>query len=511
MSEKSELLRRLRVEVHALEEKLGVDNALAAFLRQQLTDTEEGTVDERRGQVFRRAAWDLTEHDVMAELVRVQPAASKDVTEAVVALGGRLDQKYAEFRAVREFSESINEGYLLADVMRNAFAILDTVLPYDRMGVSLIDEDRIGHKWVRLEWVQANYETIHLKVGHSAKLDQSTLHDSVFGQDPLFLNDLAKHYEENPDSTTSAMLLKEGIHSNLSYPLIVHGEVIGFIFFSSLERDTYRNVHIDLFAQVAKELALVIDKSRTYEKLNSRTEFIKTMFGRYVTEEVADIVYNSNTTTTMAGQRKKVTILFADLRDFTSMSETFPPEVVVDTLNTYLVAMTECVAHYEGHVDNFIGDAILAVFGAPVSKFDDSGRAIACAIAMENKMLSVNAELKSRGLPELGMGIGLNTGEVVAGNIGSDLRMTYSVIGSPVNIASRVSAFATKGQILATEDTFSEHPKIIEVEGNLKIKVKGIADPIQVYDLTAINGLHNIRKWSHQDSLLTPTEDDETE
>ncbi|MBT4739696.1 MAG: hypothetical protein HOO09_04865, partial [Rhodospirillaceae bacterium] len=225
MSEKSELLRRLRVEVHALEEKLGVDNALAAFLRQQLTDTEEGTVDERRGQVFRRAAWDLTEHDVMAELVRVQPAASKDVTEAVVALGGRLDQKYAEFRAVREFSESINEGYLLADVMRNAFAILDTVLPYDRMGVSLIDEDRIGHKWVRLEWVQANYETIHLKVGHSAKLDQSTLHDSVFGQDPLFLNDLAKHYEENPDSTTSAMLLKEGIHSNLSYPLIVHGEV----------------------------------------------------------------------------------------------------------------------------------------------------------------------------------------------------------------------------------------------------------------------------------------------
>lgn len=489
------MLRRLRVEVHVLEEKLGADNALAVFLRQQLADTEAGTADERREQVFRRAAWDLTEHDVMAELVKVEPDASKDVTEAVVALGARLDQKYAEFRAVREFSESINDGYLLNDVMKNAFAILDTVLPYDRIGVSLIDEDRIGYKWIRLEWVQANYEKLHLKAGHSAKLDQSALYDSVFGREPLFLNDLRKHFEKNPDSTVSAMLLKEGIHSNLSYPLIVHDEVIGFIFFSSLERDTYRNVHIDLFAQVAKELALVIDKSRTYEKLNSRTEFIKTMFGRYVTEEVADIVYNSNTTTTLAGQRKRVTILFADLRDFTSMAETFPPEVVVDTLNTYLAAMTECIAHYEGHVDNFIGDAILAVFGAPVSKYDDSGRAIACAIAMENKMLSVNAELKSRGLPELGMGIGLNTGDVVAGNIGSDLRTTYSVIGSPVNIASRVSSFATKGQILATDDTYAEHPKILEVAGNLRISVKGIADPVEVFDITAINGLHNIRKW----------------
>ncbi len=233
--------------------------------------------------------------------------------------------------------------------------------------------------------------------------------------------------------------------SNLSYPFIIHDKVIGFIFFSSLERNTYQNIHIDVFAQVAKELALVIDKSRAYEELNQHNEFIKSMFGRYVTEEVAEIVYNSDTGSALAEKRGKATVLFADLRNFTPMAETLPPEQVVDALNTFLTAMTEVISRYEGHVDNFIGDAILAVFGAPVSKFDDAGRAVACAIAMENKMLSVNGDLKDRGLPELTMGVDINTGDVVAGNIGSDLRTTYSVIGGPVNLASRMSSIASPG------------------------------------------------------------------
>ena len=119
--ERSELIRRLRVEIHALEERLGKDNQLANILREQLHHTEHGTVDERCEQVFRRTAWDLTEHDVLEELMKVEPEGAKDVTDTIVGLGARLDQKYAEFRAVREFSERINKGYLLNDVMNNAF------------------------------------------------------------------------------------------------------------------------------------------------------------------------------------------------------------------------------------------------------------------------------------------------------------------------------------------------------------------------------------------------------
>ena len=504
MTVRSEIIRRLRIEIHALEGKFGGENTLLKLLRKQLIDHETSAVDERREHVFRRAAWDLTGHAGFAELGRAQPLIAQEVTKGVIALGDHLDQKYVELRALREITECMNDGQLLSEVMANAFPILERVVPYDRIGVSLIDKDSIGHKWVRLEWVQAKYDKVYLKPGHSAQLDHGGLQESFYGHEPFFINDLEKYFGQNPDSTTAALLLKEGVLSNLAYPLTVRGQTIGFIFFSSCGRNSYKDLHIDIFAQIARELSMVIDKCRTYEQLCQRNDFMKQMFGRYVTEEIAELVFNNDTTPVLTGQRCVVTVLFSDLRNFTSMAEVLPPELVVECLNTYLKAMTQVIIRHEGRVDSFIGDAILAVFGAPVSKLSDAARAVACAIEMENKMLSVNAELKSRNLPELTMGIGLNTGEVVAGNIGSDLRAAYSVIGNPVNIASRVSSIASKGQILATETTFNEVQDIVEVGGSLKITIKGINDPIRVFDVTAINGLFNIRKWSHPDSLLSP-------
>ena len=504
MTNRSEIIRRLRIEIHALEQKFPKDNPLIGLLRTQLEDHETCAADERREQVFRRAAWDLTGQAASIDLGRSKPSDHPSVDEAIVALGSQLDHKYVELRALREIGECMHDGQLLNEVMENAFDILEQVVPYDRIGVSLIDKDRLGHKWIRLEWVKAKYKSTYLNPGHAAQLEQSNLQQTLFGRYPFFINDLRSYAELNSESTTAALLLKEGVRSNLAFPLTLRSEVIGFIFFSSCERNTYKDLHIDVFAQIATQLALVIEKCRAYELLAKRNEYIKQMFGRYVTEEVAELILENETVPSLSGERRTVTILFSDLRDFTPMAETLPPERVVESLNTYFRAMTEVILRYEGRIDNFIGDAILAVFGAPVSKHSDAGRAVACAVEMENQMLSINAELKNRNLPELGMGIGLNTGEVVAGNIGSDLRATYSVIGNPVNIASRVSSFASKGQILATESTFREVQNDCETAGNLKVSIKGIKDPVRVFDITTVNGLFNVRKWSHPDSLLTP-------
>ncbi len=147
-----------------------------------------------------------------------------------------------------------------------------------------------------------------------------------------------------------------------------------------------------------------------------------------------------------------------------------------------------------GSVDNFIGDAMMAVFGVPLAKPDDAARAIACAVEMQNSMVSVNAEIEGRGLPDLSMGVGLSTGEAVAGNIGSLTRVKYSVIGNIVNLAARIEGIASGGQIFASDATFDEVRDIVLTAGHLNVKLKGMSQPVPIYEMTGIGGEYDIIK-----------------
>ncbi|NQV55298.1 MAG: adenylate/guanylate cyclase domain-containing protein [Rhodospirillales bacterium] len=270
--------------------------------------------------------------------------------------------------------------------------------------------------------------------------------------------------------------------------MVANDRVIGFIFFSSLDQDTYLDLHIELFSQIAGELALTLEKSRAYEDLYLRNEFIKKVFGQYVTNEVVEAVLESDGPLALGGQRQIVTVLMADLRGFTPMSEKLTPEEVVDALNVFLGAMTKIVMKYGGSIDNFIGDALMAVFGVPVPGTYDAARAVACAIEMQNAMRDVNAEIEGRGLPDLRMGIGLSTGDVVAGNIGSEMRMKYSVIGATVNLAARIEGMASGGQVFASDATYDAVRGIVRTEGNLNVHLKGFRDPVPIHEISAIGG-----------------------
>jgi adenylate cyclase len=239
---------------------------------------------------------------------------------------------------------------------------------------------------------------------------------------------------------------------------------------------------------------LTLEKSRAYEELYLRNEFIKKVFGQYVTNEVAEMVLRSDGPLALGGDRRKVTVLMSDIRDFTTLSESLPPEKVVDALNTLLGAMTQVIMRHGGSIDNFVGDAIVAVFGVPVTKPDDAARAVACAVEMQNAMAAVNAENEERGLPRLAIGIGLNTGEVVAGNIGSDMRIKYSVIGGPVNVAARLQGLASGGQVFASEATFAEVRDIARTAGSLKVKVKGIGGTVPIHEIVGIAGPYNVHR-----------------
>ena len=178
-----------------------------------------------------------------------------------------------------------------------------------------------------------------------------------------------------------------------------------------------------------------------------RNRFIRETFGRYLTDDVVATVLETPTGLQVGGEKRKVTMMMTDLRGFTSLSERLPPDRVVAILNRYLAAMVTIIKRYQGTIDEFIGDAIFVLFGAPVWREDDAQRAIACAVAMQLAMEEVNEEDRKDDLPEVEMGIGIHTGQVVLGNIGSPERMKYGVVGRHVNLTSRIQSYTTGGQI----------------------------------------------------------------
>ncbi|WP_392534352.1 CHASE2 domain-containing protein [Nostoc sp. C117] len=231
-------------------------------------------------------------------------------------------------------------------------------------------------------------------------------------------------------------------------------------------------------------------------------EMRKTL-GRYLTDEIVANILETPSGLKLGGERRKVTVLVSDLRGFSAISEQLPPEEVVRILNLYLGAMTDVINQHKGTINEFMGDGIFVIFGAPISRPDDSQRAIACAIAMQLAMKQVNEKNQQMNLPILEMGIGINTGEVVAGNIGSQKRAQYTVIGSHVNLAARIETYTVGGQILISENTCKDANIDLRIAGELQIKPKGIKDPVTICDIRGIGGQHNLFLPEDDEAMVT--------
>ncbi|MGH7319615.1 MAG: adenylate/guanylate cyclase domain-containing protein, partial [Candidatus Rokuibacteriota bacterium] len=217
-------------------------------------------------------------------------------------------------------------------------------------------------------------------------------------------------------------------------------------------------------------------------------DFIRDTFGRYVSPEVARTLLESPEGLRLGGEKRDLTVLMSDLRGYTRLAEEGDPATVIQVLNAYLARMTEIIVSHGGTIDEFIGDAIFTIFGAPLAHPDHAERAAACAIAMQLAMEEVNRANQARGLPRLEMGIGLNTGEAVVGNIGSEQRAKYGVVGSAVNLAGRVEGCTVGGQVLLSPYTYERIRDVAEVGPPLPVEVKGIREPLLLYELRALTG-----------------------
>jgi len=229
------------------------------------------------------------------------------------------------------------------------------------------------------------------------------------------------------------------------------------------------------------EIGQLSDGFNTMTKNLVQAEFVKNTFGRYVTQQVMDEILQGNIK--LGGQMRQATILFSDIRGFTSLSEKMDARDVVSILNDYLDMMVEVIIEQGGTIDKFIGDAIMATFGAPDSSKDDAIRAVHAAVNMQTKLTAWNKTRIAQGKFPLNTGIGIHSGPVVAGNIGSEKKMEYTVIGDTVNTASRIEQLTKnyESAILISEQTYKLLSDEFKVEALPPIEVKGKEIPLNLY------------------------------
>ncbi len=247
-----------------------------------------------------------------------------------------------------------------------------------------------------------------------------------------------------------------------------------------------------ILAYTAVSLQSFVDERRLRSEMEAKGEFIRNTFGRYLSDDIVQKLLDTPGGLHLGGEKKLLTIMMTDLRGFTAISERLPPESVVTIINNYLEEMTHIIVKYNGTIDEFIGDAILVIFGAPISREDDTQRAVACAIEMQLAMVRVNARNREMGLPEVVQGIGLNTGEVVVGNIGSEIRSKYGVVGRNVNLTARIESYTTGGQVFISERTRDEVGDILRIDSDFQVSPKGVSHPITISEVGGIGGRFNL-------------------
>lgn len=257
----------------------------------------------------------------------------------------------------------------------------------------------------------------------------------------------------------------------------------------------------------AGDLQAAREIMRLNEQLRSRNELLHLILGRYFSDKVIDVIMENSEGAALGGEKRELTVMMSDLRGFTSLSEGLEPEEVTGLLNLFFGKMVEAITQYHGTVIEFLGDGILAVFGAPLPSKVQTEEAIAAAITMQNLMGEVNAYCARKGYPALEMGIGIHRGEAFIGNVGSEKMMRYNVIGRVVNECSRIESYSVGGQVLISAESIQDISCPVEVHNQMEITAKGIQKPMLVNEVIGIGGEYQLLIANVEFDVLTPVED----
>jgi class 3 adenylate cyclase len=354
--------------------------------------------------------------------------------------------------------------------------IRDTIKDFNTMMDAILQEitHRINSKLAFFLLYNRKTNKTELKV--SGKLKSSTFVHNNANQ----IYDISRQ-TLNKGELTEFKNVNRDIVSAMCTPIVVSDETMGVFGVINPESGAdFSATDKNLLNAVAKQ-----SDSAVFADLEKNE--LKTAFQRYVSPDVIEEILSDPEKNYMKTDKRTMSVLFSDLRGFTAMSEKLEPEQVVEILNEHFEVMSEIILRNRGTLDKFVGDEIMALFGAPIYTESHALKAIKTALEMQKAQDELSKKVKRKFGIEIDIGIGINTGDMVVGNIGCRQRMDYTVIGDSVNIAARLCTSAKAGQILISETTYAEVKKLVKVEELQPITVKGKSKPLHIYNVVALN------------------------
>ncbi len=392
-----------------------------------------------------------------------------------------LRRKAQILEMLYEMSKTLGTTFDLEKIFDKATDLIFRVTPSERVVALLADETVDG------KILDYSLYPIAAKAREDAtgkfveKLTISrTITQKVMREKVALLSQDAKTDEQFSGAES---IVSQGVRSTICAPLITESNVHGVVYADRLDPfSAFSQDDLELISAVAAQTAVAVEMIKAHKRL-AREEVARANYSRFMPEYVVKELLEKPDSFKLGGVNQTITVLFADIRGFTAFSEEQNPERVVGLLNRYFSAMSEIIFENGGTLDKYIGDGLMALFGAPSASANDADNAVKAAIAMQKRVVTLNKELKSEGYPEIATGIGLHTGIATIGYIGSERRSEYTAIGDTVNLASRLESNAKGGQILISEATGKACTETFQIRKCEPLNVKNRLEPVSLFEV----------------------------
>ena len=392
-----------------------------------------------------------------------------------------LRRKAKVLELLYEMSKTLGTVFDLKEIFQRATDLIFRGTPADRV-VALLADDTLGGEDsdYSLYPIAVRTRDENLKNLTERLTISRTITHQVMREKVALLSQDAK---TDAQFYGADSIVSQGVRSTICAPLITESNVHGVVYADRLDPfSTFSSDDLELISAIAAQTAVTVETVKAHTRL-AREEVARANYSRFMPEHVVRQMLENPDSFRLGGVNQTITVLFSDIRGFTAIAEHEKPERIVGLLNRYFTAMAEIIFANGGTLDKYIGDEIMAIFGAPNATPEDAENALKTAVEMQQRLVTLNQELEAQGFVQIAIGIGLHTGEATVGYIGSQQRSEYTAIGDTVNTAKRLESNAKGGQILISEATANAGGDLFSLVSHEPLTVKNRLQPINLFEV----------------------------